>query len=48
MVSTDNMELKADTVHYSTKGLLELGQAFGTEMIKAHRFAEEVDAVKND
>lgn len=37
MVSTDGMELNKDTVHYSTKGLLELGQAFGLEMLKAHR-----------
>lgn len=37
MVSTDGMALNEDTVHYSTKGLLELGQAFGLEMLKAHR-----------
>ncbi len=40
MVPTDGLELNADTVHYSTKGLIELGQAFGLEMLKAHRKAE--------
>ena len=41
MVSTDGMELLKDTVHYSTKGNLALGQAFGLEMLKAHRKAEQ-------
>jgi hypothetical protein len=41
MVSTDGMELLKDTVHYSTKGNLAMGQAFGLEMLKAHRKAEE-------
>ncbi|MFK7790272.1 MAG: sialate O-acetylesterase [Phycisphaeraceae bacterium] len=41
MVSTDGMDLMKDTVHYSTKGLLSLGQAFGLETLKAHRKAEE-------
>lgn len=41
MVSTDGMELLKDTVHYSTKGNLALGQAFGLEMLKAHRMAED-------
>jgi len=41
MVSTDGMPLNKDTVHYNTKGQLELGQAFGLEMLKAHRKAEE-------
>lgn len=45
MVSTDGMELKKDTVHYTTKGNLAMGQAFGLEMLKAHRKAEE-DAKK--
>lgn len=43
MVSTDGMDLMKDTVHYSTKGLLALGQAFGLEMLKAHR-KREVDS----
>ncbi len=43
MVPTEGMELLKDTVHYSTKGLLAMGQAFGLEMLKAHRFAEESD-----
>lgn len=41
MVSTDGMELLKDTVHYSTKGNLAMGQAFGLEMLKAHRKAKE-------
>ncbi|MEM9345251.1 MAG: sialate O-acetylesterase [Planctomycetota bacterium] len=45
MVPTEGMELKKDTVHYSTKGNLALGQAFGLEMLKAHRKAE-LDAKK--
>lgn len=45
MVPTDGMELLKDTVHYSTKGNLAMGQAFGLEMLKAHRKAEE-DAKK--
>lgn len=45
MVPTEGMELKKDTVHYSTKGNLALGQAFGLEMLKAHRKAED-DAKK--
>lgn len=40
MVSTDGMGLLKDTVHYSTKGNLDLGQAFGKEMLKAHRKME--------
>ena len=40
MVSTDGVELKEDTVHYSTKGLLALGQSFGLEILKAERKAE--------
>lgn len=40
MVPTEGMELLKDTVHYSTKGQLALGQAFGLEMLKAHRAAE--------
>lgn len=40
MVPTEGMELMQDTVHYSTKGLLALGQAFGLEMLKAERKAE--------
>jgi hypothetical protein len=47
MVPTENMELLKDTVHYSTKGLLTMGQAFGVEMLKAHRKAE-LDAAKED
>ena len=43
MVSTDGMELLKDTVHYSTNGNLAMGQAFGVEMLKAHRKAEEED-----
>ncbi|MFN3168748.1 MAG: sialate O-acetylesterase [Phycisphaeraceae bacterium] len=43
MVSTDNMDLNKDTVHYSTKGLLELGQAFGVAMLTAHRDAASDD-----
>lgn len=41
MVPTEGMELLKDTVHYSTKGNLAMGQAFGLEMLKAHRKAEE-------
>lgn len=41
MVPTEGMELMKDTVHYSTKGQLALGQAFGLEMLKAHRKAEK-------
>ena len=41
MVPTEGMELLKDTVHYSTKGQLALGQAFGLEMLKAHRAAEK-------
>lgn len=41
MVPTEGMGLRKDTVHYSTKGNLTLGQAFGLEMLKAHRKAEE-------
>lgn len=41
MVSTDGMDLLKDTVHYSTKGQLALGQAMGLEMLKAHRKAEQ-------
>lgn len=41
MVSTDGMALKKDTVHYSTPGVLAMGQAFGLEMLKAHRKAEQ-------
>lgn len=41
MVPTEGMELMKDTVHYSTKGQLALGQAFGLEMLKAHRQAED-------
>lgn len=41
MVPTEGMELMKDTVHYSTKGLLALGQAFGLEILKAHRQAEQ-------
>lgn len=40
MVSTDGMPLNDDTVHYSTQGQLELGQAFGLEILKAERAAE--------
>ena len=40
MVPTEGMELLKDTVHYSTKGQLALGQAFGLEMLKAHRKAD--------
>lgn len=40
MVPTEGMELLKDTVHYSTKGQLALGQAFGLEMLKAHRKAQ--------
>lgn len=40
MVPTEGMELLKDTVHYSTKGKLAMGQAFGLEMLKAHRKAE--------
>jgi hypothetical protein len=40
MVPTEGMELLKDTVHYSTKGQLAMGQAFGLEMLKAHRAAE--------
>lgn len=41
MVPTEGMELKKDTVHYSTNGVVSMGQAFGLEMLKAHRKAEE-------
>lgn len=41
MVPTDGMDLMKDTVHYSHKGLLALGQAFGLEILKAHRKAEQ-------
>ena len=41
MVPTEGMELLDDTVHYSTKGQLALGQAFGLEMLKAHRASEQ-------
>ena len=41
MVPTEGMELLKDTVHYSTKGQLALGQAFGVKMLEAHRKAEE-------
>ena len=47
MVPTENMELLKDTVHYSTKGLLEMGQAFGVAMLEAQRKAE-LDAAKQD
>lgn len=43
MVPTDGLELLKDTVHYSTKGQLELGQAFGIEMLKAERNANAHD-----
>lgn len=39
MVSTDGMDLNKDTVHYSTKGQLELGQALGVAMLTAQRKA---------
>lgn len=47
MVPTEGMELLKDTVHYSTKGQLALGQAFGLEMLKAHR-KRELDNAKRE
>ncbi len=41
MVSTDGIELLKDTVHYSTKGNLELGKAFDKTMLEAHEMAED-------
>lgn len=41
MVPTEGMELLKDTVHYSTKGQLGLGQAFGAKMLEAHRWSEK-------
>ncbi|MEO0474809.1 MAG: sialate O-acetylesterase [Planctomycetota bacterium] len=41
MVPTEGMELLKDTVHYSTKGQLALGRAFGDKMLEAHRKAKQ-------
>jgi len=35
MVSTDNMPLRKDTVHYNSNGQLALGKAFATTIVKA-------------